>query len=247
MKLRIGWIGVLLLSCQTAIAQEDDWSDLTPEQKAFFEDDSFFKAMAVNEGNLQWVTPQQTENQYALKNAIVFFGDSLQTRKVGFTQCHENLDAIHAIDIVYNAETTSELKVISATNIERHQTHSAKVELFNVSKGAKICIQGINQTLNFDPTSNSWQLKRGPYMRKFLDGYYPMHLQEVLDLSKTSLGLQSIQPQLNAQKMGLESLPAGKISELPLPKITQQGKDIIQIDYWFEGRLQPIYQFSKQD
>lgn len=257
--------------------QNDDLSDLTPEERAFLENDSFFKAMAVNEGELTWVAPEKTDNQYALFNKLILNDESLKTGRVEFEQCHTNLDEISAIDIVYNAKTTQSLELLSKSKIQRVAILPAKAELYGVQKGAEVCLKG---TLNLlaKTATGRWQLPRGPYMRKFLDGYYPMHVQESLSWQNTPLEWQGI-AFANADK----SLPAGqnfqqtqssalaqkeksedlekrlekqpqKPSENPsktfsetAPQLTWHAPQKLQIDYWFEGKLMPIYFFLQKN
>ncbi|MBN2646956.1 MAG: hypothetical protein JXR44_04130 [Thiotrichales bacterium] len=207
--------------------------DLTPEEKAWLEDDSFFASLEVSQGQLKWVDPQKTVGVYALSNRLILESDALKTGKVYFEQCHQNLDAIRAIDIVYNPETTSDLKVVSAKGVGRYQLQTAKVELYQVEQGAEVCIHGRNQTLTYDTVSQTWQIPRGPFMRKFLDGYYPMHLQETIEWEATALKWASLQ--IN------ENPAAGTYS----PKQNlDSSKSTLKVDYWFEGKLRPVYKFK---
>lgn len=207
--------------------------ELSAEEKAWLEDDSGLNTALVNEGQLTFVDPELTAGKYALFNQIRFLGDSMQSRQIAFTQCHKHLDAIRAIDIVYNAQTISDLQVTSSKNIENYQVENDKVELYQVGKDAEICISGKSKTLSYNPESQLWELQRGPYMRKFLDGYYPMHLQESIQLSNSEFDFQQIHL-------------AGNTQLKPLTQIEQNGEGkTITLNYYFEGRLQPTYQFTR--
>ncbi|WP_173271889.1 hypothetical protein [Thiosulfatimonas sediminis] len=205
--------------------------DLTPAEKAWLEDDSNLN-ISVNEGQLTYVDPALTEGNYALENRLRILKDATQTQQIEFTQCHKNLDAINSIEIVYNPKTTTNLDVLSSTNIANIEVGADKVALSKVQKGAQICIRGISTTLTYNPTLQVWELPRGPYMRKFLDGYYPMHLQEVLELGESNLAFVKLQ---------IKNGPAIQ----PLKQIGQNANGTtVTFDYYFEGRLQPTYQFG---
>lgn len=230
MKIQLVCLIMTMAQAPLALAQEDDLSDLSAEERAFFEDDSFFQSLEVSRGTLNWVEPDKTLEQYALENRISLRPTSHQDGVVIFEQCHRHLDAISKIEVVYNDQTTSDLVVISTDKIQQAQAKDASVELIGVEKGAQVCIKGKSQTLTHD--GQQWQLKRGPYMRKFLDGYYPMHLTEVIDWQDSPLKL-----------VGQPRAP------LPVPSkfIQQINPHSMQFDYYFAGRLELTYQFEQEE
>lgn len=233
----------------------DDLTGLSPKERAFLEDDSFFETMNVQDSPLKWVTQQKTKGSYSLFNEITILPSSLEDGFVKFTQCHRNLDEIRAIDIVYNPKTTQALEVVSARGVGQYQTQAEKVELYQVEKGAEVCIQGQNKTLIKATQTQTWQLDRGPYMRKFLDGYYPMSVEETIFWPARMLSWQATRVYDESQKTyQLISQPAttSRIAEnsnrktaTHRPQISHQadaGK--LASDYWFEGALRVRYQFQ---
>ena len=214
---------------------DDDLSGLSAEERAFFEDDSFFQSLAVSTGNLKWVEPELTQDSYSLTNTITIDQQSLQNGEVKFSQCHINLDAFSKIEVVYNKTTTRDLKVIRHQGIANYVTKPFSVDLTGVEKGAEICIEGTSQTLTkVDTQENTWQLKRGPYMRKFFDGYYPMHVQESIHWQNVALELS-----------GLATEPTPL--KIPDSFMLKPNANSIEMNYYFEGRLQTNYQFTQQN
>ena len=72
-----------------------------------------------------------------------------------------------------------------------------------------------------------FRIESGPYHRRFLDGYYPMHVSLRVRLAGSGLRLEQVTP---AATEGFEvSAPA----------------DEIAIDAWFEGRLVIGLEFSE--
>jgi len=210
--------------------------EITAAERAWLESDSSNEnTRMINEGKITAVDPSLTRSQYALFNKIHFLPDSLQSSQVDFTQCHKNLDAMNAIDIVYNAQTISNLQVQSSTHIGSYTTERDKIELKNIAQGAEICISGTTNLLSYDSQTQQWLLVRGPYMRKFLDGYYPMHLQEQIDLSATNLSLVDIRIEGNSTYQPTRQ-ETGHSSKAHL----------ITLNYFFEGRLKPTYHFIEE-
>jgi hypothetical protein len=229
------------------ITFSDDLSDLTPAERAWLEGKGPRPDVAgmVNSDvsqsqqddfptrfenhRIKWLTAETVpDSSYYLINQLTITPDALRDGWVDFEQCHHQLDAINKIEVVYNSETTRALKVTHTQGIGRTQTQSASVTLQTVSPGASVCIQGQSQTL-IAVGDQHWQLKRGPYMRKFFNGYYPMHLQERLNWSQTDLTLTQPEP---GQRIG-------RIFDLH-PQAQR-----LTARYWFEGELRPVYEFQR--
>ena len=203
----------------------DDLSDLTDAERAWLEDDSSLNALAVNGGQLNWLTENQTQGQYGLENSLILERSSLSDGWVQFTQCHNNLDAIRKIVVQYNPKNTRGLKVQSSEKIDSvsiDESNRAAV-LTGVGKQARVCIAGESKSL--EETADGYLLKRGPYMRKFLDGYYPMALKETLTWSQT----------------GLKLVTEGMQSQHGQSYDYSASSQKLVAKYWFEGRLSPRY------
>lgn len=243
-------ITISTIGINTPVIAQDDLSDLSPEERAFLEDDSFFQTMQVQDSPIKWVNPQKTENQYALTNEITITNNSFKTGFVNFSQCHTHLDAIRAIDIVYNPETTQQLKVLSSQKIQKVIAHAASIELKNVEKGAEVCVAGKVKTFRFDQQNQAWVLLRGPYMRKFLDGYYPMHVQETIQWPQAPIKWKKTEVFDKSQnqfvKIFSDRLLTKNPAETPHPQM-QKSPQKIQGDYWFEGKLKINYLFISKN
>ena len=202
-----------------------DLSDLTEAERAWLEDDSGLQAITVNGGQLNWLTEEETLGQYGLENNLTVTRSSLSDGWVQFTQCHNNLDPIRKIIVQYNPKNTRALQVQSADKIESvgiDENNRAAV-LIGVEKQARVCISGESKSL--EETAEGYLVKRGPYMRKFLDGYYPMALKETISWPQTDLKLNTT----DMQKQLGQSYD-----------YSNQSKTLIA-QYWFEGRLSPRY------
>ncbi|MBN2865772.1 MAG: hypothetical protein JXK16_07170 [Thiotrichales bacterium] len=202
-----------------------DLSDLTEAERAWLEDDSGLDAITVNGGQLNWLTEAQTAGQYGLENSLTVTQTSLTDGWVTFTQCHNNLDPIRKIVVQYNSNNTRGLTLQSSEKIESvniDESNRAAV-LIGVKKHARVCISGESKSL--EETADGYLVKRGPYMRKFLDGYYPMALKETIKWQQTDLKLNTTGMQT---QLGQSFDYSG------------QSKTLIA-QYWFEGRLSPRY------
>ena len=227
-------MAILILSTahvsQADIDISQDLSDLTDAERAWFEDDSTLNAIAISSGELNWLAKEKTDGQYGLENNITLPLSALTDGWVNFTQCHNNLDPIQKIVVKYNAKNTRGLTLTKAEKIDAVQIddNNQSAVLFGVKKQGRVCISGESRSL--EKTDNGYMVKRGPFMRKFLDGYYPMSLKETINWSQTALKLNTndLQPHL------------GKAYEY-----SNKTQTLIA-QYWFEGRLSPKYLFQTE-
>jgi hypothetical protein len=201
---------------------------LTPEQKAWLEDDSYFEMMQkireVNEGDLQFVASFDARTAYHMKNEVMLNAQSLETGWGDMLQCHYNLDAVSVLEIVYGADTTKSLALVSQSNIERAQVSQGLVRLEGLKPGAQVCISGRTHALQ--KQGQQWVFSRGPFMRKFLDGYYPLQIDLKVSWPENQLRLTETTPE----------------SSIGYRRIDRPGE--VQVRYQFEGRLQSRFVFE---
>lgn len=206
---------------------------LTAEEKAWLTDDSNLEAFAISEGELRWSSKASKEN-YWLENHLTIDAKSLQNGWIKFSQCHHQLDAVNKIEVAYNPSKTRNLEVKSFQGIDSVKVIGSGVELTKVSKGSKVCIDGESRTL----TSNDlgYVIQRGPYMRKFLDGYYPMIVEESLFFKGLDIEITEVTPKS----------PQTAQTPTMLKSKNDNEANELNYSYAFEGRLMPQYRFTKK-
>jgi hypothetical protein len=119
-----------------------------------------------------------------------------------------------------------DLRVDAFTHIKDAWIEGASVQLRHVEPGARLCLSAQIHALH--NTGNGYfNLISGPYMRKFLDGYYPMRVTLAVDYPAQSLTLIDISPPAQA---GLDI-------------VEQPGA--IRVEAVFEGELQTMIQFER--
>lgn len=203
-----------LLTPSLASAQSD--ADLSMES-----------AHQVNEGVLQFLATAPTKPVHHHHNQILIDQNSLRSGWVSLKQCHTNLDPVPRAQITFREGFVRDLRVDISSQIEQAWIEGASVQLVNVEPGARLCLSA--QTRALRNTGNGYyNLRNGPYMRKFLDGYYPMRVTLAIDYPPQTLELVDIAPQAQ---------PGLKID-------THRGA--IRIDTVFEGELQSLIQFEKR-
>ena len=187
---------------------------------------SMESASAVNEGPLHFLETPPAKPVHYHHNRIQINADSLDTGWVNLSQCHDHLDPVPRAQITFREGFVRGLNVDSSSGIEHAWVEGPSVQLSNVEPGAKLCLSA--QTRALRNTGNGYfSLTNGPYMRKFLDGYYPMRVTLEIEYPEQLLKLIDIAP--GAQ-------PGLKLDERP---------GAIRVDAVFEGELQMLMQFER--
>ncbi|OJW80912.1 MAG: hypothetical protein BGO62_14400 [Thiobacillus sp. 65-1402] len=188
---------------------------------------SLESADAVNEGELRFLETPPAKPLHHHQNRIRIDADSLASGWVGLYQCHDRLDAVPLLQITFREGYVRDLKIDLARGIGHAWVEGASVQLRNVEPGARLCLSA--QTRALRNTGNGYfSLFSGPYMRKFLDGYYPMRVTLEVDYPAESLQLIDVSP---APQAGLS------FDERP-------GN--IRLETLFEGELRLLLQFERR-
>ncbi len=198
-----------------------------PADEAWLDDDAEARALAVNEGELVFLTvpPAKPAHQHA--NQLEITERSLRDGWVLLKQCHSNLDPVPEAEIVFRQDRVRGLRITQARSIGTATVEGPTVQLREVGRGATLCLRAETQALH--PLGDGlYELHNGPYMRRFLDGYYPLRV--TLDIRYPgSIEVVDFQP---------EDQPGFR------PELSPQR---VRFDTWFEGRLQTLFRFADRE
>lgn len=220
-------IGLIFFLCLTTLVQApgaaastaaDEWPALE-EEMALQQ-----RALDVNEGELQLLDKPPESASHYHQNRLLITEQSLADGWVTMYQCHSDLDKVSAAQIVYQKERIRGLDVLSSENIGSVRVEGHTIQMQDIEAESKVCISADKRALDYK--DGLYILKLGPFMRRFLDGYYPMHVRvEVcfppfLQLVKTS-------PVKSVQR--------------------RRGKNaFVEIDIWVVGELEIELVFSNR-
>jgi hypothetical protein len=213
-------VRVLLILSIPAVAAAKDASD-----DDWFDDDLEVRIAKVNGGDLVFLAEPPLEPVHHHHNRVILDPDSLDNGWVTLIQCHRNLDAVPRTQVLYHQTRTRELSILSYQNIEQAWVEGHTVQLADVEHGASICIQARTRMLEFNE-DGSFSLRGGPFMRRFLDGYYPMHVSMNIEVPREYLRFVDTRPE---SQQGFE---------------VQRTAEGVHIDTWFEGKLYTEVRFE---
>jgi hypothetical protein len=187
---------------------------------------SLESADAVNEGPLHFLETPPAQPIHHHQNHIRIETASLASGWVGLSQCHDHLDAVPRAEITFREGLVRDLKIDLASGIGQAWVEGASVQLQQVAPGARLCLSAQTRALR-DSGNGYFNLANGPYMRRFLDGYYPMRVTLDVDYPPQSLRQIDVSP------------PA----QPGLTLVEQPGT--IRLDAVFEGELNLLIQFEQ--
>ncbi len=205
-------------------------NEVSPEElERWFSSDEFgpprYSTGQVNDGILQFLDNKPEKPVHHHRNSLKIYPRSLEDGWVKMDQCHYNMDQIERAEVVFREGRVRELRVVSSRNIERAWVEDNTIQIKGVKIDAQLCLAGWTRALLINE-DGSYTLHNGPYMRRFLDGYFPMHVSMDVTFSGTGLKFVDISP---VAQDGF--------------KVTQQN-DELSYDAWFKGRLKTRINFS---
>jgi hypothetical protein len=195
---------------------------------AFAQSPDEFDLIDINEGELHFLPSPPAEPPHEQSIHISVNRASLKEGWVTVKQCHYHLGNIGALQIVFNKDRVRNLEIVQAESVGRAWVEGPTVQLTEVTKKSNICIVSENRSLRISPQRDSYEWHGGPYQRRFLDGYFPMHVKIAIDYPANLLQLATIEP-----------------GTLKLRAVTQPGH--IRLNALFEGRLDVLVRFEKQE
>jgi len=169
----------------------------TPALAALSEEELFFKGTQdVNEGALRFIEAEPEKPLYHFYNQLTISAQSLDDGWIGVAQCHANLDAVPRLQIVYGAGKVRNLEIVSSDAIEeawvQHTDSASSVQLRNLAPGATVCIRAESNVLKRN--GDGFLVYNGPFMRRFLDGYYPMRASLSVSFDPTLIRFSGSEP-----------------------------------------------------
>ncbi len=187
-----------------------------------------FDIFDINEGELRFLERPPDKPPHLHSTHVFISEASLKTGWVTAKQCHYNLDRVSALQVVFNQRRVRRIEVLQADNIGRAWVEGASVQVTNVGKDAVLCILSENFAIKHNAVERTYEWRGGPYMRRFLDGYFPMQVKLAIDYPQDRVRLESIEP-----------------GTLRFKTVAQPG--LIRLDALFEGRLDITIRFADTD
>ena len=213
----LGWASASVAAAGPGDA-DTDWTSWVDEEEALRQ-----RIATVNEGDLDFITGQPQDVVHHHRSRILISDTSLLDGWVQLEQCHFNLDRVAAAQIVFNPQRSRGLEVVSFRNIDNAFAEANSIQLQGIRDDSEICLRAESRALHSDDAA-VFELRNGPYMRRFLDGYYPLRLSLRIDHPR-SLVLADFSP---------ETQPGFAVT---------QADDHIAIEALFEGQLRTRFRF----
>lgn len=219
-KILILFISSLFLS-PTILAKEF----LSPaELEKWFNSDDELPTSKVNDGQLNFIKNNSKKKIFHSEINITINQNSIDNGWTTLSQCYSNLDPVPRTAVTYRKNLIKNLRVLSSKHIKHAKVSGNKVILKDVSKEASLCI-GASARNFYQNEDESFSLVNGPYHRKFLDGYYPYHLNLNIHFS----------PKLEFSYSAPKQQSGFQVKQLA---------NSLLVETLFEGRLKTEFRFN---
>ncbi|MGD8783762.1 MAG: hypothetical protein PVG75_04965 [Thioalkalispiraceae bacterium] len=199
------------------------------ELERWFESDELLppEFSKVNEGELVFLTKKPDKHVPFIENTIKIDEESIESGWVNIFQCYKGLDPIENVEIVYRYKQQRGLTIHSTNNISSAVVKNNSVQLVGVDKAASLCVS-LQARIFYKIAEDTYELRNGPFERRFLDGYYPMHVQLNVAYPEKLIEFVNILP---APEAGY---------------VVETKSNGIFIDAWFEGKLTVALNFTRK-
>ncbi len=149
---------------------------MTPDElEEWFLEDEPSSTDRVNDGKLEFLPEPPPAPVLHLHNALTVDRESMENGWVALEQCYSHLDPVSNTEVVYRYKSIRDLRVTSSRNIDKLRVKGQSVELDNVGRNARLCVQA-EVRIFYRNTDGTFSLRNGPFHRRFLDGYFPYHV-----------------------------------------------------------------------
>ena len=167
--------------------------------------------------------PQQAVHHHS--NRITIDQRALETGWTRLEQCHANMDALGATQIVFREGRIRAIEVLSTSNIDQARVEGPTVQLDGVREGAEICLKAEARNLE-QAGETTFVLRNGPFMRRLFDSYFPLHVTLTVHFPPEAVTFRAMEP---SPRPGLE---------------LQQETGKVSIEAWFSGALRTRLRFQ---
>ena len=173
---------------------------------------------SVKGKDLQFIPQPQKQDIPLTEKTYRITDNSISTGWVLIEQCYHNLDPVPRLEVVYNYQQMRHLKVTEKNQVGKLWIEGQSIQMEDLTKGASVCTSAeVNMLRHTD--KDIYLLLAGPFKRKFLDGFYPMHVKLKIFYPAKRLTLHEMYPTTS-----------------PGFEVTQETGEI-QIDTHFTGEL----------
>lgn len=177
---------------------------------------------------LQFIAPLKERQIPFSQTRLLLSRHSKESGWVAIEQCHDGLDAVPNAEVVYRFEQMRGLRITEAEGIAVARVEGQSVQLRDVERGARLCVEMEAKILRAEE-GGRYLLRYGPFMRKFLDSYFPMHVALAVSYPAEQLRVDSVMPAPGSNYL-----------------LSQQA-GLLTLDAWFRGKLTIQLWFQSRD
>lgn len=143
-------------------------------------------------------------------------------------QCHADFPLFPDLQIAFKEGAVRSIRITRQENVEAAWIEGPTVQMKQTRPDTRLCFESENRIFQYDPESDTYLLRVGPYFLRLFDGYFPVRVKLNISYPDDLLELVSMSPD---PVEGAEAY---------------LGKGNIYHENVFEGRLVLEFKFRKR-
>ena len=168
------------------------------------EPDDLEKLFAIGDEAFEPVTWPLSEPAFFHRKWIRIQSSSLTDGWVHNRQCHGRFAEMPSLQIVFGKDSIRAIHIDETSHLGKAWVEGETVQLEQVRPESEICFSSENRVLTAIGNGH-YELKVGPFYYRYLDGYFPMRVDLVVDFPSALLRLVEVAPRHPAITMKNQS------------------------------------------
>ncbi len=148
---------------------------------------------------------------------LVHTEQTLESGWVRMSQCHRDMAPTGRSSVGFHPERIRNLRLTGIKKIGKSWIgkEGASIEMEDIGQGNEVCFEGELRAVYWN--GDQYHQKSGPYFLRFLDGYFPLKLDLMMDSEKSDVRVSAVEPdwvpyRLEAGRLKINLLFEGKLT-----------------------------------
>lgn len=153
---------------------------------------------------------------------------NLEDPWISNVQCHANFPRFPDLQIAFREGAVRSIRITRQENVVEAWVDGHTVQMKQTHPDTRLCFESENRVFRYDPVTDIYVLRVGPYFLSLFDGYFPLHVRLRISYPDELLELLAMSPD-------------------PIEgAVVRSGDGEITLDTVFEGRLEVEFSFTRR-
>ena len=113
---------------------------------------------------------------------------------VSNVQCHANFPLFPDLQIAFREGAVRAMRITRRENVVDAWIDGPTVQMKQTRPETRLCFESENRVFKYDPVTDIYVLRVGPYFLSLFDGYFPLHVRLRVSYPDELLELMAVSP-----------------------------------------------------